>query len=388
MMPPKPKGKPRSFVAQDFRVPVDFRDQRPHQRLEHKLGAEGLLAWLTLQARVAVEAPSGRLEGWEDFDVCRAARWDGVDARLIEALQDARLIALVDDSWELVGWVEAQPYIAEAEARSQAATRAISIRWERARASASVPAEVRNDTARIRPVGLENTGGSSVVIPQPNHDQPNHDQPHNPPLPPLGGASADADHALGGDPGLRLDGVVPILGQQEARTGRYKSPVAPSDVQGDDKGIAWAPAELSTDAASVVDKSSRSWPEAFLAFWAAVPPKGRERSGRDKALKAWTAAVKEAGGGAVGAADLAESLRVWCASDAWTRAGGEYVPGIDRWLREGRWRDKPEPWTGVRPQSHQPWAARTTGFVSDDLKASLLARAQGDGPVVEAEVLP
>lgn len=354
----KPKPKARSFVAQDFRVPVDFRDQRPHQRLEHKLGSEGLLAWLTLQARVAVEAPSGRLEGWEGFDVCRAARWDGSDAHLLDALEGAQLIAMVDNAWELVGWAEAQPYIAEAEARSQAATRAISIRWERARASASVPAEVRNDTARIRPVGLENTGGSSVVIPQPNHDQPNHDQPVTPPSPPSGGGPlpADAGHLGGGDvaPAHRM----PDKGQQEAQEGASEAPAGRRDVA--------------------------TFPEAFLAFWSSYPQRGRGRCTKTEAFKAWSAAKKLASPEQVQA-----GLAAWCLSDKWTRDGGEYVESPARWLRNRGWLDAPPPASTSAPKATGPtWAPKPTGFVSEDLKARLLARTQGDGLVVEADVLP
>lgn len=178
-MPPKTTA--RAFVAQDFRVAVGWRDQRAIQRLEHELGAEGVLAWLTLQSRVAVEAPLGRLEGWEDFDVGRAARWRGDDARLTEALEESGLIAQVDGAWELVGWAEAQPYIAEAEARSEAARRAISIRWERARSSGRTAPEYGAYTTGTTPELPEEygayTGGSSVVIPQPNHDQPNQESP-------------------------------------------------------------------------------------------------------------------------------------------------------------------------------------------------------------------
>lgn len=343
----KPRGKPRSFVAQDFRVPVDFRDQRPHQRLEHELGAEGLLAWLTLQARVAVEAPSGRLEGWEGFDVCRAARWSGVDAHLLDALEGAQLIAMVDNAWELVGWAEAQPYIAEAQARSESASKAAQSRWHAPRNAES-----------MRPACAPHQNRNAESMPQPNHDQPNHDQPVTPPSPPSGGGPlpADAGHLGGGEvaPTHRM----PNKGQQEAQEGASSTPAGRRDVA--------------------------TFPEAFLAFWSSYPQRGRGRCTKTEAFKAWSAAKKLASPEQVQA-----GLAAWCLSDKWTRDGGEYVESPARWLRNRGWFDAPPPASTSAPRATgQAWAPKPSGFVSEDLKARLLARTQGDGLVVEAEVLP
>jgi hypothetical protein len=43
-------------------------------------------------------------------------------------------------------------------------------------------------------------------------------------------------------------------------------------------------------------------------------------------------------------ADVFAGLKRWKESSQWTRDGGQYIPGLDKWLSGKRWRDTPTPY--------------------------------------------
>lgn len=180
----------------------------------------------------------------------------------------------------------------------------------------------------------------------------------------------------------------PREGHQEARTGRYKSPEAHSDVEGENKGLAGPPVELSTKQAKAVDKSPE-YPEAFLALWASAPQVARTRSGKPKAYEAWRKATKRAHPEAI-----ASGMEAFKVSHDWTKDGGAYVPGLHIWLAREVWDERPatQTLTGRQGLAPSPGPKRITGGASDDLRARVMAReaerlkAQG-ALVVEAEVV-
>lgn len=77
-------------------------------------------------------------------------------------------------------------------------------------------------------------------------------------------------------------------------------------------------------------------------LWQAYPERGRRRSSRKKMLDAWRRIpAKER----VPVSDLLTSLEAWKATEDWRKQDGEFVPALDRWLRDRKWADPPEPTT-------------------------------------------
>lgn len=71
----------------------------------------------------------------------------------------------------------------------------------------------------------------------------------------------------------------------------------------------------------------------FDRLWAAYPRK----SGRDAAREAWDAAL----GRMPPVDEVVAAAAAQAASFQWTREGGRFVPGLAKWLGEGRWSDEP-----------------------------------------------
>lgn len=100
----------------------------------------------------------------------------------------------------------------------------------------------------------------------------------------------------------------------------------------------------------------------FEMFWTKVPPFGRSRSSRDKACKVWskmTIPQKEA---------AFAGLETWKACWEWTKDGGQFVPGIHRWLTDRKWNDEPAPPPAADPRTvkRQQWDAEIEAlFVQD-----------------------
>lgn len=79
----------------------------------------------------------------------------------------------------------------------------------------------------------------------------------------------------------------------------------------------------------------------FEQAWKAFPETGRKRSSRQKSAPAWAKAAKR-----VGPRRLREAVGYYADSEDARKEGGKFVPGFDRWLRDGKWehwlRDEPD----------------------------------------------
>lgn len=75
------------------------------------------------------------------------------------------------------------------------------------------------------------------------------------------------------------------------------------------------------------------------ALWKIAMPIARSRSSRHLCRKAWNMIPK---------ADrpeiqtMVEALKVWNRCPEWKKDGNQYVPALDRWIKERRWEDLPE----------------------------------------------
>lgn len=74
------------------------------------------------------------------------------------------------------------------------------------------------------------------------------------------------------------------------------------------------------------------------AIWAAAPPRGRERSSRDKLGAALKKIPKE-----ITDKTILDSLEEWKRSDSWTKENGQYVSGIHVWVKDRKWETNPAP---------------------------------------------
>ncbi|WP_346399944.1 Pyocin large subunit-like protein [Pseudomonas syringae] len=70
---------------------------------------------------------------------------------------------------------------------------------------------------------------------------------------------------------------------------------------------------------------------------------------------------------------IAQGLAKQCASLAWTKDGGQFIPHPATWLNGKRWEDEVQPASNV----HQFPQSRHTGFDTRDYKAGLTPRGDG-----------
>ncbi|TXH18304.1 MAG: hypothetical protein E6R03_02435 [Hyphomicrobiaceae bacterium] len=76
------------------------------------------------------------------------------------------------------------------------------------------------------------------------------------------------------------------------------------------------------------------------AIWENCPKLGRERSSKVKLLEALKKLPKK---------DLPDitiataAILAWCASESWSKDGGQFVCGIHIWVKNRQWETIPEP---------------------------------------------
>ncbi|WP_122242244.1 YdaU family protein [Pseudomonas syringae] len=105
--------------------------------------------------------------------------------------------------------------------------------------------------------------------------------------------------------------------------------------------------------------------DLFPKFWKLYPNK----KGKTAAEKAWKK---------LKVTDdlftlIAQGLAKQCASLAWTKDGGQFIPHPSTWLNGKRWEDEVQPVSNV----HQFPQSRHTGFDTRDYKAGLTPRGDG-----------
>lgn len=77
------------------------------------------------------------------------------------------------------------------------------------------------------------------------------------------------------------------------------------------------------------------------SLWKATTPQSRNRSSREKLADAWAKTRNKP--------DEETALRVlnlWAKCHDWTKDGGQFAPGIHRWVKERKWESEPESGNG------------------------------------------
>lgn len=87
------------------------------------------------------------------------------------------------------------------------------------------------------------------------------------------------------------------------------------------------------DMSGPVSSEAKGSDYLFESAWAAYPQWGRTRSSKAKALASWKQEAKLAGS----EARLLSAVTSYSVCDDATKSGGQFVPGFDRWLKDGKW---------------------------------------------------
>jgi uncharacterized protein YdaU (DUF1376 family) len=123
------------------------------------------------------------------------------------------------------------------------------------------------------------------------------------------------------------------------------------------------------DTDTYTDKNTKSSSPAaddlFPKFWKLYPNK----KGKAAAEKAWKK---------LKVTDdlfnlIAQGLAKQCASQAWTKDGGQFIPHPSTWLNGKRWEDEVKPASNVHPFPQ----SRHTGFAERDYTIGLIQREDG-----------
>ena len=105
----------------DFRVNVDFFTHHKTLKLKKRLGGLAVLSLLQLWAYAAKRNPDGDLSDMTPEDIELAAGWDGDDGALTEALIEVGFFDQDDEGIKLHDWAEHNPWVVEADDRSDKA---------------------------------------------------------------------------------------------------------------------------------------------------------------------------------------------------------------------------------------------------------------------------
>ena len=82
-------------------------------------------------------------------------------------------------------------------------------------------------------------------------------------------------------------------------------------------------------------KKAKGKADGFDRWWKACPPKGRARADKRKCLKFWRdnrlADIEDA---------VVDYMERCVKSNDWKRDGGQFIPGVYRWLQDEKWVDE------------------------------------------------
>lgn len=81
-------------------------------------------------------------------------------------------------------------------------------------------------------------------------------------------------------------------------------------------------------------------PSNLDPVWEAFPERGRRRSSRKKLHDAWKRLPAR---DRPSVQTLLDAIAAWKATEDWQKDSGEFVPALDRWIRDRKWADLPTP---------------------------------------------
>jgi len=278
-------------VNTDFRVNVDFFTHHKTLKLKKRLGELAVLALLRLWAYASKHKVDGDLSDMTSEDIELAADWAGEDGALVMALIEVGYVDQDDESLKLHDWAEHNPWVVEADDRSDKA------RFSR--------------LSQVNPTGYNRMKAAGInAISKEDYDR----------LATAGESSA-------------------IIGDRPATAGGPPAP-APSPEEEEKKED---PPPLPPSRGAGVNQESLE--EDFRAFRKSYPKEGGETAVRREYLKLRKRGVPHE--------DLLKAVDLHKARDpAWQKNFPQFVTDPAKWLKDGLWkRTFPEPGTCGQGQS-------------------------------------
>jgi hypothetical protein len=267
----------------DIRLSVEFTAHHKTLKLRRRLGADGVLALVTLWLWAAKHRPDGTLSGMDPEDIEIAAQWEGQPGRLVADLTDIGFLEDSDGSTRIHNWEWRNPWAAKSEERS-AATRLSRL------------ARVRPDIVKkLKAKGVE--GVSEAEYQKFAH----------------------------------LRNVVRNV--QRTRTKRSTPTPTPDPTPDSIPDTERMGGVTERMVAAEASTSRNGFPEGFASWWQAYPRK----VAKDKALESWKKRkpTKEK------AAEMLAAIQAQCQAGHFRgHDGKDYIPYPATWLNQGRWQDE------------------------------------------------
>ena len=117
-------------MNQDIRITTTFFAHRKTKKLQRMLGADGILAVISLWTGVAISKPDGLLDGWDEEDIALEANYEGDAKTLINALLKTGFLEKNENGvFSVHNWQKRQPWAANHEHRKLSATKNQLKRW-------------------------------------------------------------------------------------------------------------------------------------------------------------------------------------------------------------------------------------------------------------------
>lgn len=79
-------------------------------------------------------------------------------------------------------------------------------------------------------------------------------------------------------------------------------------------------------------------PTGLDLLWNASPEKARQRSSKEACRIAWNRIPKDE---RPKIEDMIAAMKLWTRCDEWKKDGGQFIPKLDRWIKERRWECAP-----------------------------------------------
>ena len=113
----------------DIRVQINWRDHPKRLRLQARLGAIGVLAWMDLWLWVGATCPSGNLGDMTPEEIAAAARYPGNPSEFVDLLCHLRMLDRDGSSHAIHDWKKHNGFAFGSVRRSEAGRKSAEKRW-------------------------------------------------------------------------------------------------------------------------------------------------------------------------------------------------------------------------------------------------------------------
>ena len=188
------------MAKNDIRLVIGFHRHLKIRKLHKTLGADGVLSLLVLWMYAAENRTSGLLHGLDARDIADASEWEGSPRRFIRTLVSIGLLDETDDgTMKIHDWGQHQPWISNAEARSEKARISARARWGPASIKENTDAERMPDACdadKVRNAPSPTPTPTPPPTPTPAPREEGDSKSPPPPSPPSDETKRDAESRI------------------------------------------------------------------------------------------------------------------------------------------------------------------------------------------------